>query len=204
MDFVPFRQEIKAKEELLHELTKGSVVISSKSGLQLFYIKKVNTNIMNQTSVETTILGPQLSLSEDIQTNINLVQQRYHQPSLTAEMFETGEKSHQSVAFLYDSDTVSKDVLQSINQSIKEKIIAIDKTIVQSAAALQMLLNGRKRSLLSTMMVTERTDRIVYNLAGGKVVILIDGNPSSVITPIVFFDFMTSMEDNYRSYFRNR
>ncbi|MEI2357776.1 spore germination protein [Mesobacillus zeae] len=93
---------------------------------------------------------------------------------------------------------------QSINQSIKEKIIAIDKTIVQSAAALQMLLNGRKRSLLSTMMVTERTDRIVYNLAGGKVVILIDGNPSSVITPIVFFDFMTSMEDNYRSYFRNR
>lgn len=31
-------------------------------------------------------------------------------------------------------------------------------------------------------------------------VILIDGNPSSVIAPIVFFDFMTSMEDNYRSY----
>ena len=36
------------------------------------------------------------------------------------------------------------------------------------------------------MMSTERTDRIVYNLSGGKVVLLLDGNPTTVIHLLFF------------------
>src|SRR5690606_4061276 len=39
----------------------------------------------------------------------------------------------------------------------------------------------------------------VYNLAGGKVILLVDGSPQSMIAPVVFFDFMTTMEDNYHT-----
>lgn len=49
--------------------------------------------------------------------------------------------------------------------------------------------------------MTERPDRIVYNLAGGKVILLVDGNPQALIAPVYFFDFMTSMEDNYHSFY---
>lgn len=51
------------------------------------------------------------------------------------------------------------------------------------------------------MILTERPDRVVYNLAGGKVVLLVDGSPQSMIAPAVFFDFMTTMEDNYHTLF---
>ncbi len=50
------------------------------------------------------------------------------------------------------------------------------------------------------MLQTERTDRITYNLSGGKVVLLLDGDSLVILAPAVFFDFMTSMEDNYHPY----
>lgn len=46
-------------------------------------------------------------------------------------------------------------------------------------------------------MITERPDRIVYNLNNGKVIIAVDGSPDVLIAPVIFFDFMASMENNY-------
>lgn len=193
---LPEEQEIASKEQVLKELTKGSLVVIIKDQLLMFDIKKVNTNTVPPTSLENTILGPQSSLSEDVQTNLNLIRQRYHQPSLSVEMFEVGKKTNQTLAILYDRDLVNKDVLKEI----KKKVENLNESIVQSTSELQKMMNGKKYSLFPTMMITERTDRIVYNLAGGKVVLALDGDPTTIIAPTVFFDLMAAMDDNYHSY----
>lgn len=193
---LPNQQEITSREQILLELTKGSVVVMIQGSLLMFDVKKVNTNSVLQTSVETTIQGPQTSLSEDIQTNLNLIRQRYHQPSLSIEMFEVGTKSHQSLAVLYDQELVNQAVLEDI----KKRIENLGEPIVQSTGELGRMMNGKKYSLFPTMMVTERTDRIIYNLTGGKIILLLDGNPFAIMAPSIFYDFMNSMEDNYRSY----
>jgi hypothetical protein len=190
---LPNQQEVTSKEQVLSELTKGSVVVRLKDELLLFDIKKVNTDTVRETNIEPTILGPQYALSEDIVTNLNLIRQRYHKPSLTIETLEVGKNSQQSLAIIYDKEFVKEEVLKQI----KSKIESIDRPVVQSTTQLQQLINDRKRSLIPTMMMTERTDRVVYNLAGGKVVLLLDGSPTTIIAPAVFWDFMTSMEDNY-------
>lgn len=193
---LPNQQEVTSKEQVLLELTKGSVVVRLKNELLLLDIKKVNTNTVRETSIEPTILGPQYALSEDIITNLNLIRQRYHKPSLTVETVEVGEKSQQSLAIIYDEEFVREGVLKQI----KSKIESLDEPVIQSTTQLQRLINVRKRSLIPTMMTTERTDRVVYNLAEGKVVLLLDGAPTTIIAPAVFWDFMTSMEDNYGLY----
>ncbi|MCM3112581.1 spore germination protein [Lederbergia lenta] len=193
---LPQQQEVISKEQILLELTKGSIVIVIQGSLFLLDIKKVHTNAVLETSMEQTLRGPQLSLSEDIETNINLIRQRYHQPSLTVEMLEVGEKSKQSLAVLYDQDTVNKAVLANITK----KLQSLEVPIIQSSVELQRYMNDKRHSLFPTMMVTERTDRIIYNLAGGKVAILLDGNAFMVIAPVVFFDFMTTTEDKFNSY----
>ncbi|MFJ8258739.1 spore germination protein [Peribacillus asahii] len=196
LNSLPNQQEITSKEQILLEMTKGSLVVAIRNDLLLFDIKKVNTDTVMQTIIEPTIQGPQLSLSEDITTNINIIRQRYHKPSLTVEMMEIGEKTHQSLAIIFDEEVVLKDVLETI----KEKLKSITPPIIQSATELHSLMNDKKRSLMPIMMVTERTDRVVYNLASGKVAILLDGSRSTVLAPTVFFDFMTSMDDQYSSY----
>ncbi|GAA3328945.1 hypothetical protein GCM10020331_074970 [Ectobacillus funiculus] len=160
---LPNQQEITSREQVLLELTKGSLVVMIRGSLLMFDIKKVNSNSVLQTSVETTIQGPQTSLSEDIQTNLNLIRQRYHQPSLSIEMFEVGTKSHQSLAVLYDRELVNQAVLEDI-----KRIEKLGEPIIQSTGELGRMMNGKKYSLFPTMMVTERTDRIIYNLTGGK------------------------------------
>ncbi|MCM3587497.1 spore germination protein [Mesobacillus maritimus] len=196
LNSLPNQQEVQSQEQILLDLTKGSVLVKLNKDLLLFDVKKVNTNTVRETSVEPTILGPQYALSEDLATNINLIRQRYHKPSLTVEMHEVGSKTNQSLAVIYDQNVVKEGVLKEVNSRISE----LDQDIVQSTTQLQRFMNNRTRSLLPTMMATERTDRIVYNLAGGKVILLVDGSPSTVIAPAVFFDFMTSMEDNYGLY----
>jgi len=196
LNSLPNVQDIKGKEQIALELTKGSVVVAVRDQLVLLDIKKVNTDTVLQTSIEPTIQGPQLSLSEDISTNINLIRQRYHKPSLTVEMMEIGEKTHQSLAIIYDEDVVLKDVLENI----KRKLNSLKIPAIQSTSELNRLLNEKKRSLMPIMMLTERTDRVVYNLAGGKVILLLDGGHTTVMAPVVFMDFMTSMDDKYQSY----
>lgn len=193
---LPQQQDIISKEQILLELTKGSIVVVIQGNLLLLDIKKVHTDAVMETSMEQTLRGPHLSLSEDVETNINLIRQSYHQPSLTVEMLEVGKKSNQSLAILYDKDTVNKEILENINK----KLQSLDASIIQSSLELQRYLNDKRHSLFPNMMVTERSDRIVYNLAGGKIILLLNGNAFAIIAPVVFFDFMTTTEDKYNSY----
>ena len=180
---LPDQQDITSREQILSELTKGSVVVGIQDLIFMLDMKTVNTNTVPPTMLETTILGPQTSLSEDIQTNVNLIRHRYHQPSLSVEMAEVGEKSNQSLAIIYDRDLVNEGVLQII----KTKINNLDEPIVQSTAELQRMMNGKKYSLFPTMMITERTDRIVYNLSGGKTGLLLDGEIQQPSLHLLFF-----------------
>lgn len=193
---LPQQQEIQSNENILLNITKGSILFVIEEELILLDIKKVNTNVILETNMEPTIQGPELALSEDIQTNINLIRQRYHESSLSIEIHQVGKKSHQSLAVIYDQDTVNRAVLDNISKKIKE----FQHDIILSTAELQILLNDRKYSLMPTMIITERTDRIVQNLAGGKIILLLDGNPVAIIAPVIFFDFMVSMEDKYHHY----
>ncbi|WHY01729.1 spore germination protein [Neobacillus sp. DY30] len=193
---LPNLQEIKAKEQILLDLTKGSVIVAIRNQLLLLDIKKVNSDTVLESLIEPTIQGPQLSLSEDIVTNINLIRQRYHKSSLKIETMDIGEKTHLTLAILYDAEVVLDEVLENI----KSKLNSIKPQTVQSTMELNRLLNDKKRSLMPIMMMTERTDRVVYNLAGGKVILLLDGSHTTVLAPAVFFDFMSSMDDKYGSY----
>ncbi|WP_428911197.1 spore germination protein [Niallia sp. Krafla_26] len=193
---IPQYKEIEGKEQILVELTKGSAVIVINDVIILLDLNKVNTDAVLPVNLEPTIQGPELALSEDMATNINLIRHRYHKPSLKVEMLQLGEKTNQSFALIYDYESVNQAVLEKI----KQKIDSLNTPLIQTTAELQRLLNDKKRSLLPISLLTERTDRIIYNVSGGKVILLLDGNPVALIAPAVFVDFMSATEDNYRPF----
>lgn len=197
---LPNQIEIESKEQILLELTKGSVLIHLNDSIFLFDFNMVSNDTVLESNIEPTIQGPQLALSESLMTNMNLIRQRYHQPSLTIEMVTIGKKSNQSLAVIYDRDNVNQEVLEKIRKRLKD----IDSDIVQSSSELLFLINNKRFSLFPNMMMTERTDRIVYNLSGGKVVLMLDGDSNSIIAPAIFFDFMLSAEDSYHTYWVSR
>ena len=185
--------EVPNKDKLLAKISAGSALIVIRDRTFLLDFRLVKNNEVQDTTIEPTVHGPQKGLSEDIDTTINLIRQRYHKSSLKVEEIVTDDESRRTVALLYDNDLVDPEVLKKI----KEKLEDLHTPLFQSAGELQHFLNKSRWTLFPTTLVTERPDRIVYNLVGGKVIIAIDGSPNVIIAPVIFFDFMSSMEDNY-------
>lgn len=146
-----------------------------------------------ETNIEPTIQGPELGLSEDIQTNLNIIRHRYHNISLKIETHQIGTSINQTLAILYDQENVNDSVLKNLQEKVKN----LNHSVILSSSELQRLLNDKKWTFMPIMMITERTDRVIQNIAGGKVVLILDGTPNAIIAPSVFFDFMTSMDDKY-------
>jgi hypothetical protein len=193
---LPDIAKMKTGDELLIQLTKGHVLIAIQDQFFLIDIKMITASSPQPALMEPTIYGPQLALSEAIETNLNMIRHRYLEPSLTIETVQLKDKSHQSIALIYDKKIVKQSVLDEIQKKIKE----LDNPLIESSGDLQLFLNSTKFSLFPILLLTERPDRITYNLANGKVVILMDGSPQAIVAPVIFFDFMLSMEDSYHSF----
>ncbi|WP_232329821.1 MULTISPECIES: spore germination protein [unclassified Sporosarcina] len=180
-------------QEVLIEITKGNVFVMMDKQITLLELKLVAANTVQDAIMEPTIHGPQLGLSESIETNINLIRQRYHKPSLIIEPMQLNDISNRDIALVYDEGKVHPGRLEKV----RERIQSLEVELVQASGDLQYYLNSQKYSLFPTSMLTERPDRILHNVAQGKVVIMVDGSPHAIIAPVVFFDFMVSMEDEY-------
>ncbi len=194
---MPNRIEIPATDELLTLLVSGFVLVYVEDTYSLLEVRRLGNTERGETIAETTIHGPQLALSEDLETNISIVRQNYHQVSLYVESQQLNDKGNTSIAIIYDEQAVNLEALRKV----KEKLDFLDEPLIQSAGELAVRLTNRRFTLFPTWIVTERPDRIVYNLTGGKVIILVDNSPFAIVLPVVFVDLMVSMEENYHSYF---
>lgn len=194
---MPNRIDLPTTDELLTMLTSGFVLLYAEDTYSLLEVRRLGNTMQGPTIAETTIHGPQLALSEDLETNISIVRQHYHRSSLYVESMQLNDKSNMSIAIIYDEKDVNIDVLRRV----KEKLDSLDEPLIQSAGELAGRLTNRHYSMFPTWIVTERPDRIVYNLTGGKVILLVDNSPFAIVLPIIFFDLMVSMEENYHSYF---
>lgn len=196
LDSLPDKKEYKNREETLREIMFGSVVIFTKNFIYILELPKVVNNTVAEATVETVIQGPLNALTESLTTNLNLIRTRYPQPSLRVVNTKIGKLSKTTVAVVYDNNIAKKELVKKVEEDLSK----LNVDILQSAGQLQKLITKRKRSLFPTLMVTERPDRIVFNLAQGKVLLLIDGTPFTLLAPAVFYDFMSSMEETYQSY----
>lgn len=193
---LPQSKTVKSKEDLILDLMGGSVLLVIQNDLYILELSKKHNATVLENKLESTIHGSQLALSENLSVNINILRNNYHQPSLHVEQTVIGKENQMKLAIIYDKDKVNEKVLEEM----KAKLDKIDKQLIQTGGQLLDYMNNSKHSLFPTLVLTERTDRIIYNIAGGKVVLLMDGSPHAILGPAVFFDFMTSMEDNYHTF----
>lgn len=193
---LPQFQEVPSKEEGLLYVMEGNILVAIQEYVYAIDFKLSKNSDVNSTSVETTIHGSELALSDNLMTNINIIRSFYHEPTLTIEYFLKGEVNKPKIAVIYDQERVKTTALNMI----KEKLEEIDKQVITESPQFSNFLNHKRFSLFPQMLLTERPDRIVYNLAGGKIVLLVDGSPQCMMAPAVFFDFMTTTEDNYHTF----
>jgi hypothetical protein len=187
-----FENEQKTLDELLH----GVAILFYQEFIFLFDNKVDHNNQVLDTTVETTVQGPQSGFSESLPVNLGLIRQRYPQSELSVESMSVGTISRTKVMILHDTRFTDPDTLNRI----KYFLSSVDVQMFQTGEQLLDIIKKSNRALFPVMLVTERPDRVAVNLANGKVIILVHGSPFAVILPTVMKDFMASMEDIYETY----
>jgi hypothetical protein len=197
---LPFAGLHKTNQDTLDQIMKGRAVLFYEKQIYLIDVRLFKNEAISTIDVESSIQGPGNALSENVFVNLNLLRNRYPQPSLRVEESTVGTLSKTKIAMLYDEQFTDPKMLQKV----KAALCQIEADVIQAAGELHLYLTKKKKTLFPTMMTTERPDRIVFNLSRGKIVFLVQGTPFALIVPAVFYDFMAAMDDFYVPYWVSR
>ncbi len=184
------------EQKAIDQLLRGEAVLFFQDYVFLFDCKLDRNNAVMDTTVETTIQGPQAGFSESLPVNLGLIRQRYPNTSLMVESTTVGNLSKTKVMILHDSKFADPDTLNKIKKFLAD----VDIDMFETGEQLFDSLKKSNRALFPLMMVTERPDRVAVNLSMGKVILLIQGSSYAVILPTVMKDLIASMEDIYQAY----
>ncbi|WP_219836032.1 spore germination protein [Paenibacillus sp. R14(2021)] len=193
--FIELNDPAKWAQTMLH----GFVLLQVNQTIYMLDAARIIRNENPQTMVETVIMGPQISLSEDLIDSVNIIRSRYPSEELAIEERTVGTISKTRIHLLFDKHRVDANILSNI----RCKLDRISDPFYTATGELVRSLGDRYR-LFPSMIVTERPDRVCTGLEGGKVVLLLQGSMFATILPATFFDFMHAVDDDYDSFWMTR
>ena len=187
----PNTVKLNKYDDIKFYLLNGFSIVLTKN----IYAVETRGNIIRgveKPDSEPSVTGPKDSFNENIQINLGLIKRRIKSEKLINIDYFIGNKTKTKVSLLYIDNKVNKKDIKIINN----KLSKINKDII-SIGNIKQLLSRENRSFLPTIIESERPDNAVYNLLNGKIVILCDNSPFSLILPAYFNDFINPIVDNY-------
>ncbi|MEK3790760.1 spore germination protein [Paenibacillus sp. FSL R7-0204] len=187
----PGSEEVAEGARALELLLSGYACISRLGKLCFFDVIKSEVSAISETITESISQGPSDALGESLAVNLNMIRRRYQSSALKMEFTVIGHVSKTKVAILYDKDRVNQEVLAELH----EKLDSLKLDVLQAAGELEKYISSDKLRIFPKTIVTERPDRVVFNLAEGKVALLLDTTGYAIVLPSIFNDFFTAMDD---------
>ena len=152
---------------------------------------KFNRGI-NQVTSEQALEGPKDSFNEELEINLNLIQKRIKK-DLVIDSLEIGKYTKTKIYVLSIHSITKNDLKEKVLYKLKD--INIDGII--DASYLKKYL-VEKNNPFPTIIQTERPDKTSMALLEGKIVILTDNSPYSLILPNFIYDFFHTTDDYYQ------
>lgn len=144
-----------------------------------------------QPPAEQVIYGPHDSFIEDLKTNIALIRYRLATTDLRIKLRKIGTYTQTEVALMYVDGVTNCELIEEVERRLSK--IEVDRIL--DSHYLVEFLEDNPRSPFPQVLKTERPDRVVGNLLEGRITILVDGSPISIILPIGLNEQLQSAED---------
>lgn len=144
---------------------------------------------------DKSLRGSRDGFVETIVFNTALIRRRIRDPHLIMEMMEVGESSRTDVVLCYMEDRVEKQLLRSLQERIKN--IQVDALPMNQQSLANQLFKRKWFNPFPKFKFTERPDTAAACLLEGKVIILVDNSPSSMVLPTSILDMIEEANDHY-------
>lgn len=155
------------------------------------------TRSMSEPDLEKTTKGARDGFVETLLLNANLIRRRVRTPRLCFAMHSVGTESRTDVAITYLKDTVNRELLQKLSDTIDA--LKVTSLTMDSKSLEELLLPKHWWNPLPNIQMTERPDVACSYLEEGHILILVDNSPLVLILPCSIFQFTQSPDDYYNS-----
>jgi spore germination protein KA len=179
----------------MKELNSGATLLILEGLTKAFIIQtaKVAGRSVEKPQNETTLMGPKEAFVEKAEINISLIRKKIRSEDFMVEKMTIGARSNNEVFILYNKELASPKVLDEV----KARIGAIRKDAVQNLSLLAQHIEEREKSLVPTILQTERPDRAASYIEDGFVIVVMNNSPTALVAPATFWSFYHSADDHY-------
>lgn len=180
-------------DKVIEKLLSGETIIflEGASSALIASSRKVEKKAIETPENERTVLGSQESFTDDIKTNIGTILKRLPTPLLHAEEFSVGTLSHTKVKLLWLNGIAKQSLIDDVKSRVQK--IKIDN--VDGIGNLAEMIEDNPSSIFPKYKQTERPDITVGMLSEGRVAIICENSPFTLIAPFSFWDNFKTMDD---------
>lgn len=182
-------------EDCFTKLASGFTCIFIDGDKQYITVEtksKLDRGITESTS-ESIVRGPKDSFTENNSTNLGLIRKRIKDKNLWYDEIKIGRRTNTKVTIAYINGIANEHIVNNI----KEKLNKIDiDGIIDSGNIRDFLIQNQ--SIFPEIKSTERPDLACNSLLEGKIIILVENTPFTLILPITLNDFLHASEDYYQ------
>ncbi|PQP80100.1 spore germination protein [Paenibacillus sp. PCH8] len=185
-------------EILVDDIVSGNAAlyIEGMSGMIVFSIPNYQKRSVPESSNEVVVVGPQEAFIEDIHVNMSLLRHKIKHPDLKTIKFTIGKYTKTEVFVIYIQGLCKSDILENVLTSLGE----IDMDSSLGVSYLSEFLEDHPLSPFPQYQYTERPDTVAAALVEGRIGVMQDGTPFSLLIPVTFFSLMQSSEDYYQRF----
>jgi len=191
-------RELSTFDELIDALLEGYTLLLLDGVPKALAIGTVGFPARDVTEPETesVVRGPRESFTENLNDNIALIRRRVKTPDLIMETLVVGRMTKTKVTLAY----IDRVADEKLVQEVKDRLNRIDVDSVLDSSYIEELIEDNPYSLFPQVENTERPDKIAAGLLEGRVGILVDGTPFTLMAPALMIQFLQSSEDYYQRY----
>ncbi|SHF00603.1 spore germination protein KA [Seinonella peptonophila] len=188
------------KEQVVSELLIGKVAIFFSHCDDVFLLSSLTRyekRGVPESKNEMVIVGPQEAFSEDIDTNLSLLRHRIRHQHFKVKDYVIGKLTRTKLCIIYIEGICDPKLIQKIEKQIQK----IDAFKMMGVSFISDHLEEYMKSPFPQFQYTERPDTLAAALTEGRVGIMVEGTPMTLIAPVTFFTLMQSPEDYYQRFF---
>lgn len=174
-------------------LLEGSVVLLVEGMSQALYfnLRKIEHRSIEQPQTEQIIRGSREGFIENLQSNLSLLRYRLQTPDFRVTTAPLGARTRSQVAVCYIEGIVDPELVKKV----MKRLSMIKTDSILDAGYIEQFIEDNPLSPFPQVQPTERPDKSVAALLEGRVIILVDGSPFSLIVPALFNQFFQTMDD---------
>lgn len=191
-----FLKSLQSETDLMRgigKVIKGSALLffDGQSEALLLHTEGFEVRPIMEPPSEVIVKGPREGFVESLATNTTLLRRRIQHPALRFEAMVIGEFTRSNVTIAYIQGIVDPRIVQQV----KARLRSIQTDNLMSSGELEQYVEDATYSIFPTVGNTERPDKAAAMMLEGRVIILVDGDPSVLIVPYLFIQSLQSQED---------